>query len=204
MRVGILGGTFDPIHCDHLIMAEEASKALSLSEVVFVPAGKPWMKEGRGITPAKVRLQMVRLAIAASPLFRVSTIEINRPGATYTVDTLEELRKEWGPATEVHFIIGMDALIEMPRWKEQKRIMDLCNLVIFTRTEHTKEVSEAVLAQLPGLRERMRVIDGSTQGISSTDIRRRVSKGMSIRNHAPRLVEQFIVERGLYKDSELA
>lgn len=204
MRVGILGGTFDPIHCDHLIMAEEASKVLSLNEVVFVPAGKPWMKEERGITPANVRLQMVHLAIAASPIFRVSPIEINRPGATYTVDTLEELRKEWGPATKVHFIIGMDALLEMPRWKEPRRIIDLCNLVVFIRTEQVKEVPEAVLSQLPGLRERMQVINGSTRGISSTDIRRRVSKGMSIRDHAPRPVEQFILEWGLYKGSEQA
>ena len=118
MRIGVLGGTFDPIHLAHLIIAEEARVSLQLEEVVFVPAGEPWMKAGQPLSPAHHRFNMVRLAVSSNPFFRVSPIEIDRPGPTYTVDTLRSLVDEYEPGVELFFILGADAFSGFRRWKD--------------------------------------------------------------------------------------
>ena len=201
MRIGILGGTFDPIHIAHLIVAEEARIYLSLEEVVFIPAGEPWLKAEHPVSPKELRLQMVRLAVASNPFFRVLALEIERPGPTYTVDTLEILRREWGPTAELYFILGMDTLVDLPRWKEPERVLEICTPVVFARRENSSSVLEELETQLPGLRKKTQVLDGPTVDISGTELRRRVMQGISIRYLVPFKVEQFIAEHGLYRDT---
>ncbi len=198
MRIGILGGTFDPIHIAHLIIAEEARVRLSLEEVVFIPAGEPWLKTELSLTPGELRLQMVRLAVASNPFFRTSAVEIERPGPTYSVDTLETLHEEWGPDAEAYFILGMDTIVDLPRWKEPHRFLELCTPVVFARPEYSRSALEEVVSQLPGLQEKAHVLEEPNIGVSGTEIRRRVAQGISIRYLVPLKVEQFIVEHGLY------
>ncbi len=199
MRVGVLGGTFDPIHIAHLILAEEARVCLGLEEVVFVVAGRPWMKADYPVSSGELRLEMVRLAVAPNPFFRASAVEVDRPGPSYTVDTLETLRQEWGAEAEVYFLLGMDALADLPRWKEPERFLELCTPVVFDRPEHPRSALDEIEAQLPGLRNKLRFLDGPSIGVSSTDVRRRVAQGKSIRYLVPAQVERFITERGLYQ-----
>ncbi len=199
MRVGVLGGTFDPIHIAHLILAEEARVCLDLEEVVFVVTGAPWMKAGYTVVPADLRLQMVSLAVTANPFFRASAVEVERPGPTYTVDTLDALRQEWGSETEVFFLLGMDALVDLPRWKDPERFLELCRPVVFARSGRDTSGLDDVEAQLPGLKKRVRVLDGLALSISSTEIRQRVAQGRSIRYLVPAEVERFIVEHSLYR-----
>ncbi|MFQ5860658.1 MAG: nicotinate-nucleotide adenylyltransferase, partial [Dehalococcoidia bacterium] len=133
MRIGLLGGTFDPIHLAHLLIAEEARVKLDLEEVVFVPTGEPWMKAGQPLSPGEHRLNMVRLATATNPFFRVSSVELDRPGPSYTVDTLEILRQEMGHEVEFCFLLGLDSLKSFHRWKEPARVLELCTLVAVAR-----------------------------------------------------------------------
>jgi len=116
MKIGVLGGTFDPIHKGHLIVAEEARNRLNLDEVLFVPAGEPWLKAGRPISDAEHRVQMVRLAIANKPYFKLSTMEIERPGPSYTVDTIAELQTQLDREDELFFVLGWGNLVELPQW----------------------------------------------------------------------------------------
>ncbi len=199
MRVGVLGGTFDPIHIAHLIIAEEARVCLALEEVVFVVAGAPWMKADYAVSPADLRLQMVHLAVVSNPFFRASAVELERPGPTYTVDTLEALSQEWGTEMDVFFLLGMDALVDLPRWKDPGRFLRLCTPVVFARPGLNMSALDDVEAQLPGMKKRTRVLDGPSIGVSSAEIRRRVAQGKSIRYLVPAQVERFIVEHGLYR-----
>ncbi|MEE8442696.1 MAG: nicotinate-nucleotide adenylyltransferase [Dehalococcoidia bacterium] len=201
MRIGILGGTFDPVHIAHLVVAEEARIHFSLEEVVFIPAGEPWLKAEQPVSPAELRLQMVSLAVESNPFFRVSAMEIERPGTTYSVDTLEVLHKEIGPQAELYFILGMDALLDLPRWKEPGRFLEMCVPVAFARPEHSCEVLKELDKRVPGLKERVQLMDGPAIGISGTEVRRRVAQGISIRYLVPPKVEQFIAEHGLYRDA---
>lgn len=201
MKIGVLGGTFDPVHIGHLIIAEEARACLSLEEVVFVPSGQPWLKADQPVSPGELRLQMVRLAIASNPFFRASAIEVDRPGPTYSVDTLSVVHEEWGPGVEVYFIMGMDTLVDLPRWKEPRRFLELCVPVIYARPGYPGEAWEELERQLPGIRQRCHLIEGPVIDVSSTEIRRRVACGNSIRYLVPAQVERFIAEHGLYRAS---
>ena len=203
MRIGILGGTFDPIHIAHLIIAEEARVQLGLEEVVFIPAGQPWLKEDQPISPAQLRMEMVRIAIAANPFFRVSPIEVDRPGPTYTHDTLLALREEWGSGAELYFVLGADSLQELPRWKEPKRILELCTPVVFSRPGCTAVSLEKLDEALPGIGKRVRLLRDPQIGVSGTEIRRRVAEGTSVRYLIPEGVERFILEHRLYCKEEV-
>jgi nicotinate-nucleotide adenylyltransferase len=130
VNIGVLGGTFDPIHIGHLVVAEEARTKLGLSEVLFVPAGQPWLKQGHSITPAAHRVEMVRRAIADNPYFKLSTLEVERPGPSYTVDTLTLLQDQLSGEASLFFIIGRDTLAELPLWKEPEKVVQLCRLVV--------------------------------------------------------------------------
>ena len=199
MRVGILGGTFDPIHLAHLIIAEEARVRLGLEEVVFIPTGQPWLKADKPVTPAELRLQMVKLAIQSNPFFRASSLELDRPGLTYTVDTLEALRDEWGPEVEMHFILGMDALLSLPQWKEPQRLLDMCVPVVFTRPGFPLSLLEGLKNQFPILKGKLNLLEDPEIGISGTEIRRRLAGGLSARYLVPLEVERFISKHGLYR-----
>jgi nicotinate-nucleotide adenylyltransferase len=199
MRLGMLGGTFDPPHLGHLILAEEARCALGLDQVLLVPAAQPWRKSDRAVTPAAQRLAMLRLAVADDPYFDVSTLEIDRGGPTYTVETLAALRAELAPADELYFILGEDALLDLPYWHDPGRILRLAWLGVAARGGALSADLDALERRLPGIRERARVVPMPQIGISSTDIRRRVAEGRSIRFLVPPAVAAYIAEHGLYR-----
>lgn len=201
MRLGILGGTFDPIHIGHLIMAEEARIQLGLERVLFMPAGQPWMRRGTPVTPARHRVEMVRRAIAGNPHFSLSLMEVERPGDTYTVDTLRALRQEYGEGWHLHFILGADALEQLPLWKEPREIIRLCTLVAMARPGYDKHGLSSLEAVLPGLSRSLVWLREPQIGISSTEIRRRVAQGLSIRYWVPPAVEEYIMRHRLYAGS---
>ena len=199
-KIGVLGGTFDPVHTGHLIVAADVRAEMGLSEVLFVPAGKPWLKlkEERTITPAEHRLAMVRLAIKGNPYFKVSTIELARPGLSYSIDTVLELKKKLGRGVELYFIVGPDALAELPRWKEPARLIEVCQLVAIGRPGHKKVDLSALDRSVPGAAKRIMLLDVPQIDISSTDIRKRVAQGQSIRRLVPEAVEKYIEKHKLY------
>jgi len=181
-----------------LILAEEARTRLRLERVIFVPAGDPWRKAGEEVTPAEHRLAMVRLMVAGDPYFEVSTMEVERPGPSYTVDTLETLRRQHGPGLELYFIVGEDALHDLPRWKDPSRILSLARLAVAPRP-HGSEVAEADLdAAVPGLSERITPLPMPTIDISSTALRERARAGLSLRYLVPLAVEEYVRRYGLY------
>ena len=203
MRVGILGGTFDPVHLGHLIVAEQARVRLDLDRVIFIPAGQPWLRAEQPAADAPDRLRMVELAVKSNPAFEASSQEIDRPGPTYTVDTLEvlkeELSREPDADTVLHYIIGMDALEQFHRWKDPERVVELCHLVIVNRPGHQGVDVNDVVGRYPEAGTRLTLLNVPRIEISSTEIRKRVSEGISIRYLAPDSVEEYIREQGLYR-----
>ena len=201
MRWGILGGTFDPIHLGHLLLAEECREILALDKVLFVPAGQPWLKAGQPLTAAIHRLRMVELATAENPHFEVLRWEVERPGPSYTVDTLERLRAEKGAAAELHFIMGLDALADFPRWKDPERILQLANLALVPRPGYVAEGDDIVAgikSRYPAYDDRITILAVASVAISATDLRRRVAIGQSLRYRTPAEVGEYIGEKGLY------
>jgi nicotinate-nucleotide adenylyltransferase len=198
VRLGVLGGTFDPPHAGHLILAEEARTRLRLEKVLFVPAGEPWRKAGQEITPAEHRLAMVRLLLASDPYFEVSTLEVERRGPSYTVDTLEALHQQYGPALELYFIVGEDALHDLPNWREPARIISLAWLAVAPRPVGRGMSTPDLEAAVPGLSERIVTLPMPTIDISSTALRERARAGLSLRYLVPLAVEEYIRRHGLY------
>lgn len=195
-RLGIFGGTFDPIHIAHLRMAEEAREQLALERVLFVPNRVSPLKAGAPPASPPARLEMVRLAIQDNPAFLVSDIEIARSGLSYTVDTLRALRGEYS-GESLFFLTGMDAVRDLPRWHEPETLLELARIVAATRPGAEKE---AALAALPAAwRERVAFIEMPGLDISGTSLRARVRAGRSIRYLVPPTVENYIRERGLYQ-----
>ncbi len=194
VRVGILGGTFDPVHVAHLVLAECAREQLSLDEVLFVPAAEPWRKGDREITPAAHRLEMLKLAIADNTGFGISDIELRRSGPTYTADTLEALAGE-RLDDEFWFIVGADALADLPNWHEPEGIVAHARLAVAPR--EGVDVDTASLG-VPGLSDRIDAFSLPLLEISSSDIRARVAAGHSIRYLVPDGVEGYIRDHGLY------
>ena len=202
MKIGIMGGTFDPVHLAHLIVAEEVRSSLALDKVMFIPAGDPWMKADRKITPAANRLEMVRLAIAHNPFFELSTVEIEHPGWTYTVDTLEQLSKDLKEKTMLFLMIGWDGLKYMPQWKAPDRISRMATLVTFPRPGVPEPDISVLEKSMPGVSHRMVRLERPYIGISSTDIRERIASGKSIRYLVPAEVESYIAEHKLYTGAQ--
>ena len=199
-KIGILGGTFDPIHSGHLIVAEDIRQKLGLREVQFIPAGRPWLKiqEGKPVSPAEHRLAMVKLAIAANPYFKVSTIEIDRPGLSYSIDTVLELKTKLGAEAEIYFIVGPDALAEFPQWKDSARLVEICQVVGIGRPGHAKADLRKLERSVPSAYQRIMLINVPQIDISSSEIRNRVAQGLSIRYLVPDAVEKYIAEHRLY------
>jgi nicotinate-nucleotide adenylyltransferase len=192
-----MGGTFDPIHQGHLVTAEEARTEFGLDHVVFVPTGQPWMKAERKVTPAEHRYLMVVIATASNPYFSVSRIEIDRDGPTYTVDTLAELKLQCDPGTELFFITGADAILEIFRWKDPEEALSLAHFIAATRPGYDLARWER---EAPTAHPNVSVLDVPALAISSTDIRRRVQEGRSIRYLVPDGVRAYIEKFGLYRD----
>ena len=198
MKIGLLGGTFDPIHLGHLIIAEEVRMSLDLDKIVFMPASHPWLKADREITDARHRLVMIKLAIASNNYFEVSTAELDRPGPTYTVDTVEALKEGSDPADEVYFIVGSDALADFPRWKDPERVVSLCQIVQVERPGSPEIDVGALKSLIPDVSSCLRPVGVPQIDISSTSIRERVMMGYPIRYMVPPDVEAYIYEHGLY------
>jgi nicotinate-nucleotide adenylyltransferase len=197
MNIGVLGGTFDPIHIGHLILAEEARTKLGLSEVLFVPAGQPWLKQDRSITAAVHRVEMVRYAIATNPYFKLCTLEVERPGPSYTVDTITTLQEQLGAEASFFFILGRDSLADLPLWKEPNKLVQICRLVVAPRLSSSldlKSLEEAI----PVVRDSIIQLDMPVIEISSSEIHKRVAQGLPIRYLVPDEVEEYIGEQGLY------
>jgi nicotinate-nucleotide adenylyltransferase len=198
MNFGVLGGTFDPIHNGHLIIAEEARLKLELYHVVFVPAGKPWLKEHKNIAPRAHRLEMIKLAIAPNPHFSVSTVDLDQAGPSYTVHTLPNLRRELGKEATFYFILGVDALAGLPSWKEPEGVVEMCYLVAAMRPGSGALALDSLERSIPGISKRIILLDNPLLDISSSGIRDRVSVGLSITDLVPDAVAHYIKEQGLY------
>jgi nicotinate-nucleotide adenylyltransferase len=194
-RVGVMGGTFDPIHYGHLVTAEEAVAQFGLDQVVFVPTGRPWMKADRVVSPGEDRYLMTVVATASNPRFSVSRVEIDREGPTYTVDTLRLLADEH-PDAELYFITGADAMLEILDWKEPGDVLTLAHVIAATRPGYDLARFEAAA---PTQHPRVSMMDIPALAISSSDIRRRVHEGRAIRYLLPEGVKSYIEKQGLYR-----
>ena len=198
MNAGILGGTFDPIHLGHIAIAEEARVKLGLSRVLFIPAGQPWLKADRDVTTSDHRVEMVKLAIADNPCFGLSTVEVERSGPSYVVDTVDILQQHLGPEVRFFFLLGWDSLSEFHRWKEPARIVQMCKLVAVPRPTFEPPDVRAMDSLVPGIGQRVILLDMPQIDISSSEIRKRVAAGLSIRGMVPEGVEKYIKEKKLY------
>jgi len=201
MNIGVLGGTFDPIHMGHLIIAEEIRGQLDLAEVLFVPAGEPWLKTNNSISPAEHRVQMLRLAIADEPSFKLSTIEIERAGPSYTVDTIAQFKSQIGTEDRLFFILGWDNLMQLPQWREPSRLVQMCSLVAVPRVGYPSPDLNTLEAAIPGLSQGVILLHTPQIEISSSEIRHRVTRGLSIHHLVPEPVEKYIREHNLYTKS---
>jgi nicotinate-nucleotide adenylyltransferase len=191
-RIGIMGGTFDPIHHGHLVAASEVASRFLLDEVVFVPTGQPWEKVGYEVSTAEDRYLMTVIATASNPRFQVSRVDIDRPGPTYTVDTLREMRASYGPKVDLFFITGADALAKILSWKDADQLFDLAHFVGVTRpgfrlSDDHLPAATVSLVQVPAM------------AISSTECRERVAAGLPIWYLMPDGVVQYIAKRQLYR-----
>ncbi|GIU96967.1 MAG: putative nicotinate-nucleotide adenylyltransferase [Actinomycetota bacterium] len=195
-RIGVMGGTFDPIHYGHLVTAEEALHQFSLDEVLFVPTGRPWMKEHDVVSPAEDRYLMTVIATASNPRFAVSRMEVDRDGPTYTVETLRSLKAELGPDTQLFFITGADAVLEIVQWKEPEELFDLAHFIAATRPGYDLASFEA---HAPLAHPGITVMHIPALAISSTDIRGRVRQGRPIRYLVPEGVNSYVQKAGLYR-----
>ncbi len=198
MRAGVFGGTFDPIHLGHLAVARSIQSTLSLDKVVFVPAGQPWMKAGTPVSPVKDRVEMVRLAVARRKAFELSTMEADRPGPSYAVDTMDALRRLLRRGSDLFFLLGSDALKDVAKWKEPQRLIRLCQLVAFARPGCGLPVMEDLEAAVPGISRRVVFVEVPQVDVRATAIRQRIAGGRSIERLVPRAVERYILEHGLY------
>ncbi|HEX6467497.1 MAG TPA: nicotinate-nucleotide adenylyltransferase [Streptosporangiaceae bacterium] len=192
-RLGVMGGTFDPIHHGHLVAASEVAHLFSLDEVVFVPTGQPWLKDRQKVTAAEDRYLMTVIATASNPRFSVSRVDIERSGLTYTIDTLRDIQKIYPPDTELFFITGADALAQMLGWRDTDELFTFAHFVGCTRPGH--QLSD------PGLPNgRVSLVEVPALAISSTECRERVRSGEPIWYLVPDGIVQYINKRGLYQD----
>lgn len=198
-RVGVFGGTFDPVHVGHLIVATELRFALRLDCVLFVPAGRPPHKTSQEISDNEHRLAMLQLALGDSPWFAISLVDMQRPGPSYTADTLAILRRELEPA-ELVFLMGSDSLRDLPTWHEPHRIVAQAEIGVARRPGIEVDL-EQIYAYIPNARGRIHLVDVPLIGISSTDLRERVRTGRPISYQVPLPVEHYIAEHGLYRDA---
>lgn len=202
MRIGIIGGTFDPVHYAHLAIAEEVYQALKLARVVFVPAGEPPHKVGYQITPVQHRVAMLKQAIATNPHFTLSLVDTRRPGPSYTVETLRLLRQEWGQQTELYFVLGGDSLKDLPTWYDASGIIAQAMIVALVRPGYPGAINSraGLAAALPGIEQRLIVLEGPRMDIPATDLRQRVAGGRPIKYQTPEVVERYIFQHRLYRN----
>jgi nicotinate-nucleotide adenylyltransferase len=200
-RIGIFGGTFDPVHLGHLIMAEQCREQGQLDQVWFIPAARPPHKQDRPLTGFVHRAEMLALAIAGMPAFRIDDLEKDRPGPSYTAETLQELQGRF-PDKQFALLLGSDCIPDLPGWKNPARIMELAELLVFSRPGWPLRPVEEVLQSLglaSGAPLRLRVVPAPLVDISSRDLRQRIAEHRSVRFLVPRAVECYIEEKKLYR-----
>ena len=200
-RVGILGGTFDPVHSGHLMIAERALAELGLDQVLFVTAGSPRLKRQAPSAASEHRLEMVRLAVEHDGRFAVSDAEIHRHGPTYTVDTLEHVLREYGSGDELYFILGVDVLPRFHEWRNSERILELCRLVVVSRPGYSAFDWDDFYVRNPMARDRVTVVS-SAADISGTELRQRVAVELTLKGLVPEAVEEYILRHGLYRSDD--
>ena len=198
VRIGVLGGTFDPVHYGHLILAEEARAAVPLDQVLLVPAGQPPHKLDEPHTPARHRLAMLELAIAGNPALGISRVDVDRPGPHYSVDMVHLVRQESPPDAEIFFIMGLDSLTNILSWHDPAGLLAQCRLIVAERPGYAVDLAELV-ARLPALEGRVDFIAMPLIQISGADLRRRVRQGRPIRYQAPETVRAYIEQHRLYQ-----
>lgn len=201
-RIGVFGGTFDPIHVGHLVVAENCWFQLQLETVLFVPAGNPSHKRWRAVSASADRVAMVELAIAGNPHFRLSYVDVDRAEPTYSVDTLRLLRDQLGASADLFFIIGGDSLIDLPSWRDPDQLIDLCQIVAVNRPGYPPFDLERLDAQIPGASSRIQEIVIPDLDIAASELRRRVLLGEPIRYLVPDAVEHYIRKHGLYRTAD--
>jgi nicotinate-nucleotide adenylyltransferase len=221
MRIGLFGGTFNPIHNCHLTIAAQIRERLALDQILFIPAGDPPHKPQDDLAPARHRLEMVRLAITADPAFAASDVEVRKSTKSYSIETVRSLRDHYGPGADLSFVIGLDAFLEFPGWKQAPDLLQLCHFIVVSRTG----LSFAPLADRPPLpaisKQALESLDRRTQDrldvpvpggthltfirlppcdISASDIRRKIRSGMSVASLLPAPVESYIMRVRLYQE----
>ena len=197
-RIGILGGTFDPVHRGHLEIAGRAMDEAALERIIFIPAGQPRLKFGEPSASPQQRMAMLRLAVDGIPGFEVSDIELRRPGPTLTADTLRELRKKLGNGGELCFILGLDALTRFDEWVEPERVVELARLLAVSRPGYTGFDWPSFYARNPYAAGRVDCLDSAAIDVSASELRGRIAAGASVSGLLPERVEQYIGDNGLY------
>lgn len=200
-RIGILGGTFDPPHVGHLWLAGLAADSLGLARVLFMPAAQPPHKRRRGMSSITDRLLMTRLAIAADPQFELSTLEVGRPGPSYTVDSVEELRRSY-PEARLFLLMAADSLDAIDSWREPDRLLSLIEWAVGPRPGSELPSPDALRQRFGPAARRIHLLEGPALDVSATEIRRRVAAGKTIRYLVPQAVEELIAEKGLYRRTD--
>src|SRR6266550_6414227 len=193
-RVGLMGGTFDPIHYGHLVVAEEVRATLDLAEKVFIPTGQPPHKQEGTVTASQHRFAMLELAMGSNPHFSISRVDLDRPGPSYTVETLRLLREQWGELTALYFVIGWDSLEDLLTWYDPAGILQQLSYLVAVRRPGYNEhegYRDSLEARLPGIKQRLLVVPAPQFDISSTDLRQRVAEKRPIKYQVPESVEQY-------------
>jgi nicotinate-nucleotide adenylyltransferase len=199
LKIAVLGGTFDPVHLGHLAVAAEACSLLNLSQLIFMPAGRPYFKNLENISASKHRLNMLKLAIAGQPNYQISLIEIEREGPSYAVDSMARIKRGLKPEDELYFIMGWDSLLSLPQWHESSRLIEICWIVAAPRPGYPLPDVSQIEKDLPGLAQRCIVMERPLIDISSTSIRQRVAAGLPFDDEVPPAVAEYIRKEGLYK-----
>ncbi len=199
MKIGVLGGTFDPVHRAHIAVAEAARDALTLDRVLLVPAGRPMSRPDHPVAPDKDRVAMLRLAVKGKPGLEVSTIEMERPGPTYTVDSIAQLRKYYGPETGIYFILGCDSLVQLPEWKDPARLVAACRLVAVPRPGCQRPDLKKLERKIPGISKSVIFLKEPNMDVSATEIREKAERGEPIADLVPVPVADYIIKHRLYQ-----
>jgi nicotinate-nucleotide adenylyltransferase len=205
LSVGIMGGTFDPVHLGHLVIAEEVRIQFGLDHVIFVPSGHPPHKVERNITNQEHRFLMTVLATITNPAFTVSRVELDKPDnqRTYTIDTIRYFHRQFNGKAQLYFITGADAILEILTWKDYQELLSICQFIAATRPGYClSKLEETIGASCPEVLQSIHVLEIPAVAISSTFIRKRVAEGKPIKYLAPETVAQYIIKNGLYREAQ--
>jgi nicotinate-nucleotide adenylyltransferase len=220
MKLGLFGGSFNPVHNGHMAIARQTREALGLDRILFIPTSQPPHKPDGSLAPAQDRYEMVRLAIVSDPTLAISDVEIRRPGKSYSIDTVRQLQQEYGAQTQLFFLIGLDAFLDFPSWRDPQTLLELCSFVVLSRPGLSFR-SLSTVARLPPIpypsladldagrisrieapigTQRLTCLKLPPSPISASEIRSRIRQGLPVANLLPPLVESYILQHHLYQE----